>query len=156
MDDRFLAPPTEEAGDAHTARQGQDHTLDLCLHEEEDEASLILQALLDEAVATLMRAARDPRPPEMARAELAVLHTRLVAAHAPHRDKCVAEKTLMLRVHDHHYLLLEMHEAARTIHRVDPLPLQENGRDHSPVALPPVVDRAETPVQAPIDATAHP
>ncbi|KAG5661512.1 hypothetical protein KAF25_005634 [Fusarium avenaceum] len=156
VDDRFLAPPTEEAGDAHTARQGQGHTLDLCLHEEEDEASLILQALLDEAAATLMRAVRDPRPPEMAKAELAVPHTRLVAAHAPHRGKCVAEKILMLRWHDHRFLLLEMHEAAPMIHRVDPLPLQENGRDHSPVALPPVVDRVGTPVQARIDATAHP
>jgi hypothetical protein len=68
----------------------------------------------------------------------------------------VAEKILMLRGHDHPYLQLEMHEAARMIHRVDPLPLRENGTDRSLAALPPVVDRAETPVQAPIDATAHP
>ncbi|KAF4991945.1 hypothetical protein FGRMN_7499 [Fusarium graminum] len=131
-------------------------TLGLCLREEEDEASLTLQALLVEVVATIVEAAHDPQPLATARGEPAVPRTHLEVAHTPHHDKCVDEKIPLGRGGDHRYLRLGMGEAARTTHRVGPLPLpRENGRDRTLVALRAEVDRAEMSVLTPIGVTAH-
>ncbi|KAM0346446.1 hypothetical protein ACHAPU_005511 [Fusarium lateritium] len=156
VDDRFLDPRIEGAGGVRIARQGQDPTPDLCLREEEDEASPTLQALLDEVVTTMVEAAHDPQPLATARDEPAVLHTHLEVVHAPHRDKCVGEKIPLCQGDGHRYLRLGMDEAAPMAHRVDPLHLlRENGRDHTLVALHAEVDRAGMPVLTPIGVTAH-
>ncbi|KAM0562149.1 hypothetical protein ACHAPJ_002594 [Fusarium lateritium] len=130
---------------------------DLCLHEAEDAASLILLAPLDEVAAFLVRVARDLQLLVMAKVELAALRTHLEAGHAlPHRAKHVAERILTLQEDGHRYLHLVTDEAARMIHRVDPLLPRENGRDQSLVAHRVEVDRVETPVRACIGVTAHP
>ncbi|KAF4448810.1 hypothetical protein F53441_7859 [Fusarium austroafricanum] len=147
----------EGVGDVHTARTDPDHTQDLCLHEEGGATGLTQPVLPGKVVVMTARVARDLQLLATARDQLAALHTRLEVVHAHHHhDKLVDEKILTTLEDGRHYPQVEIVEAARMIHRVDPLLLRENGRGHTPVAHHVEVDRAEIPVQPLIGVTAHP
>ncbi|KAF4336006.1 CWC22-like protein [Fusarium beomiforme] len=154
-EDPFLGLLIEEVGDAHIVHLDQGLTQDRCLHEEGDAVSLALPVLPDAAVVTIVRAAQDLLDLATARAGLAVPPTHLEVVPPHVHVKLVDARTLSLQEEGRRYHQLEMDEAARMIRSPDLPLLRENGRGLTLVAHHAEADRAETPAQPHIGATAR-